>query len=112
MTFLAFSPLAGYALLFGVALAIVVLYWLKPRPLRTTVGSTLLWANVLKRRVRHAMRWRWVLSLLLALGISLSLALALTRPELPALGLTGKRIVLVLDNSPSMAARTRDDHTR
>jgi hypothetical protein len=112
VTFLAFSPLAAYALLFGVALAIVVLYWLKPRPLRTTVGSTLLWANVLKRRVRHAMRWRWVLSLLLALGIGLSLALALTRPELPALGLTGKRIVLVLDNSPSMAARTRDGRTR
>ncbi len=112
MTFLALSPLAAYALLAAVALAVVLLHLLKPRPLRMTVGSTLLWTNVLKRHSRRAGRWRWLLSLLLALGIGLSLALALTGPELPALGLAGKRTVLVLDNSPSMAARTRDGRTR
>ncbi len=112
MTFLAFSPLAAYALLGAVALVILLLHLLKPRPLRAVVASTLLWASVLKRRSRHAAPWRRLLSLLLCLGIGLSLALALGRPEVPALGLTGKRAVLVLDNSPSMAARTRDGRSR
>jgi hypothetical protein len=112
VTFLALSPLAGYALLGGVALVIVLLHLLKPRPLRAVVASTLVWARVLGRRRRGPAHWRRWLSLLLALGIGLSLALALTRPELPALGLAGKRTVLVLDNSPSMAARTLDGRSR
>jgi len=112
VTFLAFSPLAAYALLGGVALLILLLHWLKPRPPRTVVASTLLWLSLLKRRARRAPRWRRALALILALGIGLSLALALTRPELPALGLAGKRTVLVMDNGPSMAARTKDGSTR
>ena len=112
MTFLAFSPLAAYGLLAAVALVILLLHLLKPRPLRAVVASTLLWASVLKRRSRRTARWRRLLSLLLSLGVGLSLALALSRPEVPALGLAGKRAVLVLDNSPSMAARTRDGRSR
>ena len=112
MTFPTLSPLAAYALLGGVAAAILLLHLLKPRPVRAVVASTLLWASVLRRYSRHAARWRRLLSLLLALAIGLSLALALTRPQLSALGLAGKRAVLVVDNSPSMAARTRDGRSR
>jgi hypothetical protein len=42
----------------------------------------------------------------------LSMALALTRPQAPALGGIGKRLVLVLDTSPSMAARAEDHISR
>jgi hypothetical protein len=110
VTFLAFSPLAAYALLGAVALVILLLHLLKPRPARTPVASTVLWASVLKRHGRRAAHWRRALALLLALGIGLSLAAALTRPQVA--GLAGKRAVLVVDNSPSMAARTRDGRSR
>ncbi len=110
MTFLAFSPLAAYALLGAVALVILLLHLLKPRPARTPVASTVLWASVLKRHGRRAAHWRRALALLLALGIGLSLAAALTRPQVA--GLAGKRAVVVVDNSPSMAARTRDGRSR
>lgn len=110
MTFLAFSPLAAYALLGAVALVILLLHLLKPRPARAPVASTVLWASVLKRHGRRTALWRRALALLFALGIGLSLAAALTRPQVA--GLAGERAVLVLDNSPSMAARTRDGRSR
>jgi hypothetical protein len=50
--------------------------------------------------------------LLLALGAGLSMALALTRPEIPAIGASAQRLTLILDNSPSMAARTHDGRSR
>ena len=112
MTFFALSPLAAYTLLAGVALVIVLLHLLKPRPARRLVPSTVVWANVLKRYTPQAARWRRWLSLLLALGIGMSLALAFTRPQPNVLGLASQRVVLVLDNSPSMAARTRDGRSR
>ena len=112
MTLLALSPFAGYALLAAVALAIVLLHLLKPRAARRVVASTVVWANVLHRYTARTARWRRLLSLLLALGIGLSLALALTRPQPSALGLAHQRTVLILDNSPSMAARTHDGRSR
>ena len=112
MTFLTFSPFAAYALLGGVALVILLLHLLKPRPARTVVASTVLWTNLLKPYTPRAARWRRLLSLLLALGIGLSLALALARPQVAVLGLASQRTILVLDNSPSMAARTRDGRSR
>ena len=105
------SPAAAYALLAGVALVIVLLHLLKPRAQPHRVASALIWRRVLGARRRRPSRWRWWLSLLLALGIGLSLALALTVSNL-APGAGGARVVLVLDNSPSMAARTRDGQTR
>jgi len=102
---------AAYALLAGVALIIVLLHLLKPRAQPLVVASALLWRRVLVARRQQPARWRWWLSLLLALGIGLSLAFALSAPKL-APGAGGQRLVLVLDNSPSMAARTRDGQTR
>ena len=110
MRFLAVSPLVAYALLAGVALAILFLHLLRPPPRRVVVSSLVLWARVIRDRKRYdAGR---LLSLLLALGAGLSLALALTRPEIGELGTSAHRLALVLDNSPSMAARTSDGRSR
>jgi hypothetical protein len=55
--------------------------------------------------------WRWWLSLVLCLIAALALGLALTRAGVSG-AVSGARLVLVLDNSPSMAARTSDGATR
>ena len=112
MSFLAVSSAIAYALLAGVALLIVLLYWLKPIPRRVTVASTVIWRALATAQPLARDRWRWWLSLLLALATGLSIALALTRPQAPALGGVAQRIVLVLDNSPSMAARGGDGTSR
>jgi Ca-activated chloride channel family protein len=100
-----------YALLGAIAALIALLHLLKPRPQPMVVPSTLLWASVAKQRKRRDRLWRWWLSLLLCLAVGLAIGFALTRSDLPG-AVTGTRMVLVLDNSPSMAARTRDGKTR
>lgn len=110
MRFLALSPIVAYALLAGVALVILLLHLLRPPPQRVVVPSLVLWARVVRDRKRPDARR--LLSLLLALGAGLSLALALTRPEIGALGTSAHRLALVLDNSPSMAARMSDGRSR
>ncbi|HEV8644270.1 MAG TPA: BatA domain-containing protein [Burkholderiales bacterium] len=110
MRFLALSPIASYALLAGVALVILLLHLLKPPPRQVVVPSLVLWARVIRDRKRPDARR--LLSLLLALGAGLSLALALTRPEIGAFGTSAHRLALVLDNSPSMAARMSDGRSR
>jgi len=111
MPLLANSPALAYALIAAVAAAIVLLHLLKPRPRQMLVASTLLWASVAKRYRRRDRLWRWWLSLALCLAVGLAIALALIRSDAPGMT-TGARMVLVLDNSPSMAARTRDGKTR
>ena len=110
MRFLALSPILAYALLAGVALVIVLLHLLRPPPRWVSVPSLVLWARVIRDHKRPDTRR--MLSLLLALGAGLSLALALTRPEIGALGSNAHRLVMVLDNSPSMAARMSDGRSR
>ena len=105
------SPVLTFGLPAAIAALIVLLHLLKPRPRQLVVASTLLWASVAKRHKRSDRLWRWWLSLALCLAVGLAIGLALTRPDLP--GAAGvARTVLVLDNSPSMAARTRDGKTR
>jgi hypothetical protein len=103
---------SAWLVLACVAATIWLLHLLKPRARRQVVASALLWRRVLGVRPRQAARWRWWLSLALALGIGLSLALALVRPDALAPGAGGTPLVVVVDNSPSMAARTRDGRTR
>ncbi len=110
MNALALSPLLAYAVIAITALLIVLLHLLRPRALRRAVSSTVLWAEVLRQRSRYHAPWRWLLSLLLCLLVGLALALALGRPE--GLGNDQLKVVVVLDNSPSMAARTRDGASR
>jgi hypothetical protein len=96
----------------AVGALIVVLHVLRRRPPRVPFSSTVIWERVLRRRAARELRWRRLLSLLLALAAGLGLAFALTRPEAPAIGLSAARILLVVDNAASMAARTRDGTTR
>lgn len=110
MSFAALSPSAAFASIAAVALSIWLLYLIKPRKPRVVTASTLLWRRVLGTMRTRSERWRWFVSLLLALTIGLSLALALTRPQLGAT--SSARIVVIVDNSASMGARTRDGRTR
>lgn len=110
MNFLAFSPLLAYSFLATVALLIFLLHLLRPRALRRVISSTVLWSEVIKAHKKRHAPWRWWLSLLLCLLIGLALAIALTQPQ--GLGHPQPRVVVLLDNSPSMAARTRDGETR
>jgi hypothetical protein len=99
--------------LLGVVAAIILLlYLVKPQNVRVVLPSTLLWRRVLRNRRRAPERWRWLLSLALLLTAGLSLALALTDPDRRALSARDQRIVLILDNSPSMTARMRDGASR
>ncbi len=99
-------------LLAAVALAVVLLYLLKPSPRRLIVSSSLMWRRVLRERSRTPDRLRWWVSLLLAAAIALAIALALTGPELDAIGVPGQRVALVLDNSATLATLTTDGRTR
>jgi Ca-activated chloride channel homolog len=109
---LAFSPQAALVLLASVSAVIVLAYLLRPRRRRVIVASNLLWRRVAAGAPIRRERWRWWLSLALALTIGLAIALALTRPEVAAIAGTARRIVLVMDDAPSMAARTRDGQSR
>jgi hypothetical protein len=110
VTFLALSPSAAWALLAGVALVILLLHLLRPPAPKLVVPSVLLWALIAPERKRP--NARRLLLLLLALGAGLCLALALTRPEAPTIVPRVQHLALILDNSPSMAARMRDGRTR
>ncbi len=112
MRFVAFSPLLSIALLLGVLGLIIVAYSLKPKRRQVAISSLAIWGKVLRQHKALVSRWRWLLSLLLACAIGGVMALALSRPEVPAIGAISKRVVLILDNSPSMAARTRDGNSR
>ena len=99
-------------LLAAVALAILFLYFLRPPARRLRVPGLLLWSRLGAgtRRRRHGLRW--FVSLLLALSVGGALALVTLRPEIRALGWSTTRVVLVMDDSPSLAARTGDGGTR
>ncbi len=110
MNALALSPLVAYGLVGAVALMIILMHLMRPRPMHRAVSSTVLWAEILRQRKKYHTPWRRLISLLLCLMVGLSLALALGRPEgfVPA----QSKVVVLLDNSPSMATRTRDGQSR
>ncbi len=102
---------AAVAALLGVAL-VVLLYLLKPPLRRYVVPSGLIWERVLKQTHAGRDRLRWWLSLLLAAVIAAAIILAVTRPQLIPTGAAGARLILVLDNSPTMATRATDGVSR
>jgi hypothetical protein len=112
LTFLALGAAAMALVLLATAGAIVFLYWLKPPPQRVIVPSTFIWSRVLKERKRSSDFWRWLVSLLAALAAALAIAAAIGRPEIEALSGKARRIVVVIDDSPSMGARTASGATR
>jgi hypothetical protein len=101
--------LAGLVL---VAAVIVGLHLLRPRPGHRVVSSTVVWDALLRRRGAKPARWRWWLALALALAIGLLLAAALGDPAARGAGGERAHTLILLDNSASMAARTRDGGTR
>ena len=114
MNFLSLSPAMAGALLAATGIAVVILYWLKPPPRRVVVPSSLIWSRLLreKRRSSFLDRLRWWISLIIALTIGLSVALALGRPEIESISGQLRRIVVVVDNSATMATRSSDGYTR
>ena len=112
MRFAALSTGSAVLLLAAVVGAVVLLYLLKPSPRRITVSSTLIWRRVLRSRRRAPDRLRWWMSLLLATLVALCVALALTRPRMGSSSTALHGLVLVLDNSITLSARTSDGRTR
>ncbi|MEK6208960.1 MAG: hypothetical protein AABM64_01120 [Pseudomonadota bacterium] len=112
MNLLSASPLWAAIAALAAALVVTTLYLLKPPPRRLLVPSSLIWDRVLRESHRNSDRLRWWLSLLLAAVIAVSIVAAVTRPQLTGAGEAADRLVLVLDNSPTLATRTTDGATR
>jgi len=106
------APLWAAIAALAAALVVTTLYLLKPPPRRVLVPSSLIWDRVLRESHRSSDRLRWWLSLLLAAIIAVSIVIAVTRPKLTGAGEAADRLVLVLDNSPTLATRTTDGATR
>jgi len=119
MTFGAMAAPLAWLLAAGAAAAAVGLFLLKVRPPRVTVPSLLLWTRVLRDRREQTIweRIRRAVSLALTALIAIALAFAFTRPgpavRVDAAGAPASaRVLIVVDSSWSMLARTRSGETR
>ena len=114
MTFLALAPWQVGLLCALTAATVIALFFLKLRHPRVAVASLLLWERVLQDKEYRSLleRLRRLISLLLALTIALLIALAIARPEAGALTGEPREVVLVMDTSITMAARTGDGQSR
>ena len=114
MTFLALSPFGAILLTLIVASAVIALHFLKIRPHRVFVSSAVLWQRVLGDNSSRSLweRLQRIVSILLAVTIALLIALSIGRPQTGAVNGKMRRIVIVLDTSPTMNARTSDGSTR
>ena len=111
MTFLFLSAGQALALLAAVVGAVVAIYVLKPPPLPLHVASKRLWERVIEKRDDRKERWRYILSLILALTIAVLVALALGGLE-RGRAAERQKTVIIVDNSPTSATRTRSGETR
>jgi hypothetical protein len=106
-------PLYLSVLALVVALGVVAaLYRLKPPARTVIVPSGLVWDRVLRDSHQRPDRLRWWLSLLLAALIAAAIVSAIVPPQVAGSGATVKRLIVVLDDSPTMATRTTDGATR
>jgi hypothetical protein len=112
VSFSGLSALAAAGVLLAVGALVLLLYLLKPASRKLVVPSMVIWRLVLRTRKRTPDRLRWWLSLLLALLIALSITLALVRPRLAALNAGAQEIVIVLDDSATLATIASDRKTR
>jgi hypothetical protein len=106
------SPLITGAMIAAVVVVVVAIYLLRPPALRVLVPSSLVWERVLRGSRRRDDRLRWWLSLLLAALIAGLLAFSVLHSQSTGSGSESGRIVIVVDNSPTMAARMSDGGTR
>src|SRR5882724_13681169 len=95
-----------------VAGIVALLYWLKPPPRTVMVPSGLVWDRVLRESHPSPDRLRWWLSLLLATLIAAAIVSAVLPLRAATSGATGSKLIVVLDDSPTMATRTTDGTTR
>lgn len=115
MTFEAMLPWQGWALLGAAAAAAAALFLIRLRAPRTPASSLLLWRRVLDnpRELTVWERIRRAVSLAATIGVALLLALAVTRPgRAGAADAATGRLLVVLDSSWSMQARTATGETR
>ncbi len=96
----------------GVIAMIALLYWLRPPARTVVVPSSLIWDRVMREVRSRPERLRWWLSLMLAILIATAITSAIVASRNAFTGATGPKFVLVIDNSPTMAARTTDGSTR
>ena len=114
---MSFGAMTAWQAVLLVAAAAAAAWWifrLKVRPPRIGVPSLLLWRRVLdhSREITWWERVRRAVSMAVTILIAAALALAVTRPG-PARGATSRgRILIVLDSSWSMHARTSSGETR
>jgi hypothetical protein len=104
------------ALLAGAVAVGAWLFLLKLRPPRVFVPSLLLWQRVLEESREQTLweRIRRAVSLVVTVVLAALLALAASGPSRRKVGATGSvsRMLIVLDSSPSMLARTSSGETR
>jgi hypothetical protein len=114
MSFGAMSAGLAWLLIAGAAAAAIGLFLVKVRPPRVTVSSLLLWRRVLDqpRDMTWWERVRRAVSLAATMIIAVALALALTRPGPAVTGSSQGRMLIVLDSSWSMLARSTGGRTR
>jgi hypothetical protein len=118
MTFGAMAAWQAWLLLIGVAGAAAALFLVKVRPPRVRVPSLLFWTKVLDERREQTLweRIRRAVSLVVTVLVAAALALAFLRPARAARvgpgGQPASRMLVVIDSSWSMLARTRSGETR
>src|SRR3954470_287772 len=117
MTF-AMAGWQALLLLLAAGAAAAALFLLKVRPPRVRVPSLLFWSKVLSERREQTLweRIRRAVSLAVTIAIAAALALAFTRParvaKTAAAAGSGSRMLVAIDSSWSMLARTRSGETR
>jgi hypothetical protein len=114
MTFGAMAAWQAWLLMAAAVAAAVAVFRLKVRPPAVIVPSIAVWRRVVDE-LRAASWWervRRAVSLVLTAIIALALALGVTRPGPGAAAAADGRVLIVLDTSWSMRARTADGRTR
>src|SRR5689334_15364201 len=116
MTFGAMAAWQAWLLVFAAAGAAAALFLVKVRPPRVRVPSLLFWTKVLSDRRERTLweRIRRAVSLAVTIAIAAALALAFVRPvrARPTVGGAPARLLIAIDSSWSMLARTRNGETR
>ena len=114
MSFLAMPAWQAWLLVGAVGAFAAWLFFRKVRPPRVDVPSLLLWRRVFDRS--RALTWwervRRAVSLVATVLVAVLLALAVARPAPTAGTASHGRLLIVLDSSTSMLARTSDRRTR